>query len=129
SSFWNWASRHQGKPNDCARPSAASTSKKTMTSHAARHVELIRKPLINRLLTELRRRVIPRLAEDKLLREQQAVEQQFVCPVRLTAVLGAEAEQDKVRSEEHTSELQSRGHLVCRLLLEKKNMKHPGLTA
>src|SRR5690625_4235133 len=26
----------------------------------------------------------------------------------------------KVRSEEHTSELQSRGHLVCRLLLEKK---------
>src|SRR5439155_22353650 len=29
------------------------------------------------------------------------------------------------RSEEHTSELQSRGHLVCRLLLEKK--KHDRL--
>src|SRR2546429_2390826 len=28
---------------------------------------------------------------------------------------------DFVRSEEHTSELQSRLHLVCRLLLEKKN--------
>src|SRR5690625_6673984 len=28
------------------------------------------------------------------------------------------------RSEEHTSELQSRGHLVCRLLLEKKNNPH-----
>src|SRR5690625_7117404 len=27
---------------------------------------------------------------------------------------------DTVRSEEYTSELQSRGHLVCRLLLEKK---------
>src|SRR5690625_6080029 len=27
------------------------------------------------------------------------------------------------RSEEHTSELQSRGHLVCRLLLEKKNLE------
>src|SRR5207253_6990495 len=27
----------------------------------------------------------------------------------------------KPRSEEHTSELQSRGHLVCRLLLEKTN--------
>src|SRR5437660_8582947 len=26
----------------------------------------------------------------------------------------------QARSEEHTSELQSRGHLVCRLLLEKK---------
>src|SRR5215510_15762054 len=29
----------------------------------------------------------------------------------------------RVRSEEHTSELQSRGHLVCRLLLEKKKKK------
>src|SRR2546422_1816481 len=29
--------------------------------------------------------------------------------------------QERERSEEHTSELQSRLHLVCRLLLEKKN--------
>src|SRR2546429_7351026 len=29
------------------------------------------------------------------------------------------------RSEEHTSELQSRLHLVCRLLLEKKKRNHP----
>src|SRR5690554_7793767 len=28
---------------------------------------------------------------------------------------------ESLRSEEHTSELQSRPHLVCRLLLEKKN--------
>src|SRR5690625_5435756 len=28
--------------------------------------------------------------------------------------------EDDTRSEEHTSELQSRGHLVCRLLLQKK---------
>src|SRR2546429_4173187 len=33
--------------------------------------------------------------------------------------IGAQAE----RSEEHTSELQSRLHLVCRLLLEKKNTR------
>src|SRR5690625_5584361 len=37
----------------------------------------------------------------------------------------------RFRSEEHTSELQSRGHLVCRLLLEKKknntNVIHPTL--
>src|SRR5437870_7271485 len=32
------------------------------------------------------------------------------------------------RSEEHTSELQSRGHLVCRLLLEKKKKKTKTLT-
>src|SRR3989442_1990291 len=30
---------------------------------------------------------------------------------------------DGIRSEEHTSELQSRPHLVCRLLLEKKKKK------
>src|SRR5690554_7041359 len=30
---------------------------------------------------------------------------------------------DEARSEEHTSELQSRPHLVCRLLLEKKKKK------
>src|SRR5436305_15295113 len=34
----------------------------------------------------------------------------------------APAETDKNRSEEHTSELQSRPHLVCRLLLEKKKL-------
>src|SRR5690625_6060951 len=32
-------------------------------------------------------------------------------------------DENGLRSEEHTSELQSRGHLVCRLLLEKKNIK------
>src|SRR5690554_7284339 len=31
---------------------------------------------------------------------------------------------DEARSEEHTSELQSRPHLVCRLLLEKKKKKN-----
>src|SRR5689334_24317504 len=31
----------------------------------------------------------------------------------------------RVRSEEHTSELQSQFHLVCRLLLEKKNHTTP----
>src|SRR5690349_24241133 len=36
---------------------------------------------------------------------------------------GPDVETD--RSEEHTSELQSRRDLVCRLLLEKKKNKHP----
>src|SRR3989442_5814593 len=31
----------------------------------------------------------------------------------------------RLRSEEHTSELQSRPHLVCRLLLEKKKLVSP----
>src|SRR3989442_3833805 len=37
--------------------------------------------------------------------------------------------QNVTRSEEHTSELQSRPHLVCRLLLEKKNEKHSAMAA
>src|SRR5690625_5847650 len=37
--------------------------------------------------------------------------------------LAIDNERLKGRSEEHTSELQSRGHLVCRLLLEKKNKR------
>src|SRR5690554_7047020 len=36
---------------------------------------------------------------------------------------------DRIRSEEHTSELQSRPHLVCRLLLEKKKNKKKTLSA
>src|SRR5690625_6422043 len=36
-------------------------------------------------------------------------------------VIGGPVLTIQIRSEEHTSELQSRGHLVCRLLLEKKN--------
>src|SRR5690625_2980919 len=48
----------------------------------------------------------------------------FMCPSDSlqASCAGGEATQAQLdeRSEEHTSELQSRGHLVCRLLLEKK---------
>src|SRR3712207_6124472 len=39
------------------------------------------------------------------------------------SILGA-LQGNKIRSEEHTSELQSRQYLVCRLLLEKKKHMH-----
>src|ERR1039458_10677085 len=42
---------------------------------------------------------------------------------RSTASRGLKALACRYRSEEHTSELQSLRHLVCRLLLEKKNSK------
>src|SRR5687767_15230259 len=43
---------------------------------------------------------------------------------RFMSELGGEADQEgRVRSEEHTSELQSLAYLVCRLLLEKKKKK------
>src|SRR5690554_7582757 len=40
------------------------------------------------------------------------------------AVVRQLAAEGMTRAEEHTSELQSRPHLVCRLLLEKKNQQH-----
>src|SRR2546422_6010015 len=43
-------------------------------------------------------------------------------------VVSATAPHSRPRSEEHTSELQSRLHLVCRLLLEKKKKKHKRTT-
>src|SRR5690554_7207209 len=43
---------------------------------------------------------------------------------KITTLDDLEAVGSLGRSEEHTSELQSRPHLVCRLLLEKKKNKH-----
>src|SRR6266568_7671939 len=40
-----------------------------------------------------------------------------------SSTVGGDRRADR-RSEEHTSELQSQFHLVCRLLLEKKKRKH-----
>src|SRR2546422_3224625 len=55
--------------------------------------------------------------------------QDYLCVVLVAPFLGQHILEplvifrEEVRSEEHTSELQSRLHLVCRLLLEKKNKK------
>src|SRR2546429_4735356 len=43
-------------------------------------------------------------------------------PVWVPSARPKEPKPGEIRSEEHTSELQSRLHLVCRLLLEKKNI-------
>src|SRR5439155_25642402 len=56
-----------------------------------------------------------------LFRSRQQVGQR--APRRVRAHHHAHDEAGDLRSEEHTSELQSRGHLVCRLLLEKKKNK------
>src|SRR5947208_4627890 len=45
----------------------------------------------------------------------------IVGPIALRQALPAMRRNSLRRSEEHTSELQSPDHLVCRLLLEKKN--------
>src|SRR5258708_27087215 len=55
------------------------------------------------------------------------VKRDDVAVVRIRRLLGGDPHRDSAvaaiaRSEEHTSELQSPDHLVCRLLLEKKNV-------
>src|SRR5690554_7626919 len=62
-----------------------------------------------------RRDDLLQLTGERLERISQQAEQ---FGITSSGVIGA------FRSEEHTSELQSRPHLVCRLLLEKKKNKH-----
>src|SRR5690625_6556237 len=64
--------------------------------------------------------------------ENKTEEEVFMRQIIIEGVIGVQSGQNprileeklsaflSERSEEHTSELQSRGHLVCRLLLEKK---------
>ena len=71
--------------------------------------------------------------------DEQGV-QHFVCNLKracfsgAVSALGSKAGSGQVelvnptRSEEHTSELQSRTNLVCRLLLEKKKKKREKIT-
>src|SRR3712207_7723912 len=74
--------------------------------------------------------VLAELAEDVRVRrrvverDRRAVQQGKRCAIRRVAGAGVtEVSRCSPRSEEHTSELQSRQYLVCRLLLEKKKKK------
>src|SRR5437870_7792948 len=58
-------------------------------------------------------------AEAKAALHGLLIDERFLNRMRLRARF-----KKRSRSEEHTSELQSRGHLVCRLLLEKKKKLH-----
>src|SRR3712207_7476273 len=53
----------------------------------------------------------------------------FHIPNRCLSHRRVEQHRPELRSEEHTSELQSRQYLVCRLLLEKKNINEDAVRA
>src|SRR3989449_148170 len=77
----------------------------------ARDVLRVETTLVGRGTTSMTlRHVVRRVSDDAVVADAEMV---FVC-IRHHGI---------VRSEEHTSELQSRLHLVCRLLLEKKKKR------
>src|SRR3712207_7516855 len=47
---------------------------------------------------------------------------EVICACESRGITMTDMERIRIRSEEHTSELQSRQYLVCRLLLEKKKL-------
>src|SRR5690625_5447158 len=55
-----------------------------------------------------------------LFSEHDGIKEWVLVDERSAAFFALGMARESNRSEEHTSELQSRGHLVCRLLLEKK---------
>src|SRR2546429_7026045 len=68
-----------------------------------------------------------RLAQRKPLgsnEQESALLKEMAQAMRNASICGL----GQTRSEEHTSELQSRLHLVCRLLLEKKKKNTPSFT-
>src|SRR3712207_8282545 len=66
------------------------------------------------IVTDVYERVLARTSRNKKNSE-----------IRVMHGLTGAAGQPWARSEEHTSELQSRQYLVCRLLLEKKKRRRP----
>src|SRR3712207_6870559 len=65
-------------------------------------------------------------ALDLKLRQQMQIElKRIQREVGITFVYVTHDQGEALRSEEHTSELQSRQYLVCRLLLEKKQKTQP----
>src|SRR5689334_24050808 len=92
---------------------------------------MIRRPPRSTLFpyTTLFRSDAPRALVDRTGEQWYRIRSLGVAEVPGTAIVTADREDLRLRkldlrSEEHTSELQSQFHLVCRLLLEKKNAIH-----
>src|SRR5690625_5719924 len=91
--------------------------------------KLTSKQSFNEILTNLTELKVSKHAEERMKQRnikfdqnqwRQISEKVFEAKAKgVTDALVVVDDTTLIRSEEHTSELQSRGHLVCRLLLEK----------
>src|SRR5688572_31963462 len=90
---------------------------------------MIRRPPRSTLFpyTTLFRSYITEYLRDYIVKHKLA---QFTGRGRIYRIVHETTQRDMtpLRSEEHTSELQSQSNLVCRLLLEKKKKKHTRIT-
>src|SRR5690625_6002468 len=73
------------------------------------------------LFRHIKRKVVPSVVVTHIA--DQLADHAQVVGYETVHHIPAQHAAQQARSEEHTSELQSRGHLVCRLLLEKKKQK------
>src|SRR3712207_7460111 len=64
-------------------------------------------------------------AGDEVLQDEVFLRRNLALVDLLGPLLEGQLDPERLRSEEHTSELQSRQYLVCRLLLEKKKNWSP----
>src|SRR5690606_41218939 len=93
-----------------------------LSLHDALPISVLRLALDVQLHVAFALRDVPRERAGGLVRTGAAVRAAHgaVLPVHAEVADGGHLHRVGVRSEEHTSELQSRENLVCRLLLEKK---------
>src|SRR2546429_9399677 len=109
-----WGELFISKPNSLFMPQA-DHSKTIHLQKFIPNVNVIRKSVFNRAhitrsLVTTNSRSVKKRVSDATFHRVKRERTQLTC-------------RNLVRSEEHTSELQSRLHLVCRLLLEKKKHK------
>src|SRR3989475_7648858 len=88
---------------------------------------MIRRPPRSTLFpyTTLFRSPLASLHKSRIALELFREEVEILSPREARAIHHRRLLRDQIRSEEHTSELQSQSNLVCRLLLEKKKNHQP----
>src|SRR5690625_1371543 len=80
--------------------------------------ETTKKMIVDILQTEDGKKALSEVLNDDAMKQRLVIDSDTVKDALKEQFISEQG--SEMRSEEHTSELQSRGHLVCRLLLEKK---------
>src|SRR5690554_4557810 len=108
----------------CDNKAADSSDLKTPAQKASYGIGLsMGKNLSQEGMDDLNSQAVALGIEDALAKKDQRLTDEELMEAFGFLQARAQERMSALRSEEHTSELQSRPHLVCRLLLEKKKIK------